>query len=330
MKKRRLFPQVVVLSFILPILLLLPPQSFSQDFPTKPITFYIGYEPGAGTDITGRVLAREAERLLGVPLVVENKPGGGSSVAAALLAKKKPDGYTLAIVSSSALTGSHILTKNVSFQPFKDFTYILSYGRYNVGAVCVQKESPFKTFPEMIDHARKNPGSLSYSSTGLGTGYHIAMEYMAKQAGVKIKTVPFAGGAPAQTALLGGHVDFTAGTGFHLKYVRQGVWRMLALIFGEERDPNFPDVPTFKEFGYGCPAAPGAFILLAPSNLPDPIYKKLEAGFRQAAYLPELRNSLEKMDMPFIFLDRHQLETNLPKEYKFYLEFMQELGLVKK
>lgn len=330
MKEKRLFPQIVVLSFMLLVLFLLPPQSFSQDFPNKPITFYIGYEPGAGTDITGRALAREAERLLGVPLVVENKPGGGSSVAAALLAKKKPDGYTLAVVSSSALLGGHIMTPNVTFQPFKDFTYILAYGTYNAGGVCVRTDSPYKTLPEFIEHARKNPGALSYSSTGTGTNFHLGLEYMARQAGVKFKHVPFKGGVPAMTALLGGHVDFIAGSGSHLIYVRQGLWRMLAVMFGADRDPNFPDVPTLTEFGYGSPAAPARLILLAPRDLPDPIYKKLESNFRQAAHSPEVRNALEKLDMPVAFADRRHLEEELPKDYKFYSEFIQELGLLKK
>jgi tripartite-type tricarboxylate transporter receptor subunit TctC len=328
MKKKRLSPQIVFLCFIL--FFLLPLQSFSQDFPSKPITLYIGYEPGAGTDITGRVLAREAEQLLGVPVVVENKPGGGSSIAAALLAKKKPDGYTLAVVSSSALLGGHIMIPKATFQPFNDFTYLLSYGTYNAGGVCVPTDSPFKTLPEFIEHARKNPGTLSYSTTGTGTNFHLALEYMAKQAGVKFKHVPFKGAGPAMTALLGRHVDFIAGSGSHLIYVRQGIWRMLAVMMGADRDPNFPDVPTFREFGYGCPAAPARLILLAPRDLPEPIYNKLESVFRQAAHSPELRKALEKLDMPVVFMDGRQLKVDLSKDYKFYSEFIQELGLLKK
>ena len=132
------------------------------------------------------------------------------------------------------------------------------------------------------------------------------------------------------TALLGGHVDFIAGTGSHLIYVRQGIWRMLAVMMGADRDPNFPDVPIFKEFGYGCPAAPARLILLAPRDLPEPIYNKLESVFRQAAHSPELRKALEKLDMPVVFVDRSQLEAELSRDYKFYVEFIQELGLLKK
>ena len=100
------------------------------------------------------------------------------------------------------------------------------------------------------------------------------------------------------TALLGGHVDFIAGGGSHLKYVRQGVWRMLAVILGGERDPNFPDVPTFKEFGNAWSVAAPGLLLLAPRDLPDPIYNKLESGFRQAAHSPELRKALARHYLP--------------------------------
>jgi tripartite-type tricarboxylate transporter receptor subunit TctC len=329
MKKKKLFPQIVCLSFILVFLFLLPLHSFSQDFPSKPITLYIGYEPGAGTDITGRVLAREAERILGVPVVPENKPGGGSAIAAALLAKKKPDGYTLAVVATTAMLGGHIMMPKATFQPFKDFTYIVAYGTYNAGGVCVPIDSPWKTLPEFIEHARKNPG-LSYSSSGIGPPYHLAMEYMAKQARVTFRHVPFKGTNPAMTALLGRHVDFIAGTGSHLIYVRQGIWRMLAVMMGADRDPNFPDVPTFKEFGYEFPVAPSRLIVIAPRDLPEPIYNKLESVFRQAAHSPEVRKSLEKLDMGVAFADGRQLEVALKKDYKFYSEFIQELGLLKK
>jgi len=308
----------------------LPLRPISQDFPGKPIRVYVGVKPGARMDMTSRVLAREAERLLGVAVVVENKPGGGSSVEASLLASKKADGYTLGVISTTVLLGNHIMTKNVTYHPFNDFTYVLSYGRYNAGGVCVRKDSPFKNLPELIEHSRKNPGGLSYSSAGTGTSFHLALEYMSKQARAMFKHVSCTGGIPAMTALLGGYVDFTAGSGSHLNYVRQGIWRMLAVMMSGERDPNFPEVPTFKEFGYACPATPAGLLLLAPRDLPDPIYKKVESAFGQAAHSPEVRKALENLGMSFVFRDRRQLETELSEDYKFYAEFLQEIGLVKK
>jgi tripartite-type tricarboxylate transporter receptor subunit TctC len=302
--------------------------ALSQDFPNKAITIYCGFEAGATTDLTSRGLAIEAEKLLKVPVVVENKTGGGSSVAASLLASKKADGYTLGVISSMALNAVHVMTRNLPYDPLKDFTFIFTYSTYP-GGVCVQNASPFKKFPELIDHARKNPGTLTYSTPGTGTSQHLATEYWAKQANVKLKHIPFKGGAPACTALIGGHVDFTAGAGSHIPYVKQGIFRMLTLTVLEERDPAFPDVPTLKEFGYKLPPA-GALVILAPKGLPDPVYNKLESAFHQAANSPNFKKILDNTNMPSYYRNRRQLETEIPKDYKFYAEFLQELGLVKK
>jgi tripartite-type tricarboxylate transporter receptor subunit TctC len=310
--------------FLFLFTLFCPVLGFSQDFPTKPITIYCGFEAGATTDLTARALAEAGQKILGVPVVVENKAGGGSTVAATLIASKKPDGYTLAVVASSALDTRHLML-DVPYDPFKDFTFIQAYGNY-VGGICVKKESPFKTLNDLLEYARKNPGALSYSSSGIGANQQLAVEYLAKQANVKIKHVPFKGGAPACTALIGGHVDFTAGAGIHLNYVKQGIFRMLAVTSTDKRDPDFADVPTLKDLGYQD-LPPQEYLLVGPQGLPDPIFKKLEAGFRQAAYSPEFQKSLKNLSVPFSFKDRRQLEAELPKNYQLYSHLLKEIGI---
>ena len=306
------------------IIFLFPLQASSQDFPNKPITIYCGFEAGATTDLTARALAEEGQKILGVPVVVENKAGGGSTVAASLVASKKPDGYTLAVIASSALDTRHLML-DVPYDPFKDFTFIQAYGNY-VGGICVKKESPFKTVNDLLEYARKNPGALSYSSSGIGANQQLAVEYLAKQANVKIKHVPFKGGAPACTALIGGHVDFTAGAGIHLNYVKQGIFRMLAVTSTDKRDPDFPDVPALKDLGYQD-LPPQEYLLVGPKGLPDLVFKKLEAGFRQAAYSPEFQKSLKNLSVPFSFKDRRQLEAELPKNYQLYTHLLKEIGI---
>ena len=308
------------------LLLLVPGSGFTQDFPNKPITLYCGQEAGATTDLTARALADGAQKELGVPVVVDNKPGGGFTVAATLLASKKPDGYTLAVISSAAMTTRHLILK-LAYDPFKDFTYILAYAIYP-GGICVREDSPFKTLQDLIEYSRKNPGSLSYSSSGTGSSNQLAVEFLAKQTGVKFKHVPFKGGAPACTALIGGHVDFTAGAGIHLHYVKQGTFRMLAVVTAEERDPAFPQVPTLKDLGYkDLPHS--YFILVAPRGIPDPVFKKVEAAFRRVAVSPEFRKVLENLSVPYMFRNRSQLETELPKEYQIYSGLLKEFGIVK-
>jgi len=230
-----------------------------------------------------------------------------------------------AVVASSALDTRHMML-DVPYDPFKDITYILAYGNY-IGGICVKKESPFQTLNDLLEHARKNPGTpLSYSSSGIGANQQLAVEYLAKQAKVKFKHVPYKGGAPACTALIGGHVDFTAGAGIHLNYVKQGLFRMLAVTISDRRDPDFPDVPTLKDLGYkDLPTQD--FILIGPKGLPDPIFKKLEAGFRQAAYSPEFQKVLKNFSLPFSFKDRRQFEAEFPKVYEFYADFLKEIGI---
>lgn len=298
--------------------------AYAQDFPSKPITLYCGFEAGATTDLTARALAEEAQKIIGVPVVVENKAGGGATVAATLVASKKPDGYTLAVISSSALDTRHMML-NVPYDPFKDFTYILAYATY-IGGICVKKESPIKTLQDLLDEARKRPGELSYSSSGTGATQQLAVEYLARQANVKFKHVPYKGGAPACTALIGGHVDFTAGAGIHLNYVKQGVFRMLAVTIAEQRDPDFPDIPTLKDLGYKD-VPPALYLLVGPKGLPDPIFKKLEAVFTKAAHSPDFKKVLKNLSVPFTFKTRSELEAEFPKTYQFYANLLKEIGI---
>ena len=319
---------MIFLYFIMMFLFLLPLQSFSQDFPNKPITLYIGYEPGAVTDITGRALAAEVERILGVPVVVENKAGGSSSVALSILATKKPDGYTLAAINSVALVTVPIMS-TLAYDPAKDFTYIIAWTS-NPLSVCVRSDSPLKTLLELIKYARENPGKLSYASAGVGSNSHLVVEHMATEANVKLKHVPFKGAAPAYTALLGGHVDFVGGAGSErVSYVKTGQFRMLT-VFDEKRDPKFPDVPTFTEFGYKDNPEAALVMLVAPQNLPDAVYKKLASAFTQAANGPKFQELLERTNFPFIFKDRLQLEKEIPESYRIFSEFLKEIGLAKK
>jgi len=326
MRSQKNFLRGIMVSGLFLFLLSCPLQAFSQDFPTKPITIYCGFEAGATTDLTARALAEAGQKILGVPVVVENKAGGGATVAATLLASKKPDGYTLAVLSSSALDTRHLML-NVPYDPFKDFTYILAYANY-IGGICVKKESPIKTLNDLVEHARKNPGVVSYSSSGIGATQQLAVEFLAKQTKVSFKHVPFKGGAPACTALIGGHVDFTAGAGIHLNYVKQDIFRMLAVTISDKRDPDFPDIPTLTDLGYKD-VPPALYVLLAPKGLPDPIFNKLERAFRQAAHSSEFKKVLNNLSVPFHFKDRRQLETDFPGTYKFYADLLKEMGLEK-
>ncbi len=327
MRGERDFLWIAFMAWSIIFLFLFPLQVLSQDFPTGPILVYAGFEAGANTDLSARALVEEAQKELGVPVVVENKAGGGGSVVATLLAKKKPDGYTLAVITTSALDTRHIVL-SPAYNPFKDFTYILSYGT-GVGGLFVKRDSPFRNLQDLIEQARLNPGMISYSTPGPGGGQHLSAEFLAKQAKVKFKHVPFKGDAPSATAIMGGHVDFASGGGLQMNYVIQGIFRMLAVTLSEERVPEIPDTPTLKELGYKN-VPPYSYALLAPKGLPDPVYKRLDAAFRKAAHSSEFQKKLKTFKIPFVFKDRRQLEAEFPVRYQFYADFLDELGLTKK
>jgi tripartite-type tricarboxylate transporter receptor subunit TctC len=321
--QRRSFSRFFVFAFLASFLaLVLPGPVLAQDYPTKPITIYCGYAAGATTDLTARGLAAGLEKLLGVAVVVENKAGGGATVAAGLVASKKPDGYTLGVVSTGVITvRPHVL--KLSYDPFKDFTLIAQYSRY-IGGLCVLNDSPLKTIDDFIAYAKSKPG-LTYGSSGAYTQQHLAVELFSQCKGLHLKHVPYKGGAPANTALLGKHTDFVAGAGQHMQYVKQGVFRMLMVYNTDKRDPDYPNIPTLKELG--CPDAPAlGYILVAPKGLPGPVYEKLLTATQKVVEGAEFQKLLKHLDLPYDFKDGKTLGKDVVAESAWYKEFLPKMG----
>lgn len=314
-----------VAGLMMALLLSFPVLSPAQNYPDRSITIYCGYAAGATTDLTARALADGAEKLLGVPVVVESKPGGGATVAAGLVASKKPDGYTLGVISTAALTmRPHVL--KLSYNPMKDFTVLTQYSRY-IGGLCVLSSSPLKTIDEFIAYAKANPG-LSYGSSGMFTQQQLAVEALAQCKGLKFKHVPTKGGAEANTALLGKHTDFVAGAGQHIAYLKQGVFRLLVVYNAEKRDPHYPDIPILK--GLGCQDVPAnGYIVVGPKGLPDAVCKKLGDVFKKVVEGPAFQKLLENYDLPYDYKDQKQLAVDIPAEFEWYKGYVQRTGLKK-
>lgn len=310
---------------ILLLLFIFPCQSFSQEFPTKPITIYCGYEPGGATDITVRALAHEAEKMLGVPVIVENKPGGGATVCATLVSKKKADGYTLGIAASGVITNRpHLLT--LAYDPLKDFTPIIQYSKY-VGGLVVLKDSPLNNIKEFIEYAKRNPG-MSYGSSGMYGSAHLSTVQLAKCFGLQLKHLPFKGGAPADTALLGKHVDFVASGDRSIKYLKQGVMRILVVYNIDKRDPLYPDIPILKELG--CDDVPAlGYLVFGPKGIPGAAYGKLAETLKRAVEGPNFQKVLKDLDLPYDYKGGAQLEKDLPKEYEAYKNILNAMGVKK-
>ena len=196
------------LSCVLLVLLVLCGQAMAADFPTKPITLICPYPAGGSTDVIARPLAEAAGKILGQPVLVENKGGGGGAVGTGSIIGKEPDGYLLSIVVTSLHRAAHI--NKLSFDTVKDVTPIIRVGGYLYG-VLVRPDSKLKTLPELIQAAKAKPGELTYMASGIGTGGHIAAEEMAANAGVKFNHLPSKGDQESSASLLGGprrfHLD---------------------------------------------------------------------------------------------------------------------------
>jgi len=317
LKRMRGFARLLVFFFLLP--------SFArgQDFPRKHITIFVGYAAGATTDLSARALADGLNKVFGVPVVAENKPGSAAGVAAGMVARAAPDGYTLGVVSTGVMAVRPHINKP-PYDPLKDFTLIAQYARY-VGALTVRNDAPFNTIAEFIAYAKANPG-LSYSSPGQHTQQQLAAEVFRQCKGLEFRHVPTKGGAEANSLLLGKHVDFTAGAGQHIQYVRQGRMKMLVLFNTDQRDPAFPDVPTMKEIG--CEDAPAlGYLVVGPRGLPEPVFNKLSEAIRQVVEGPEFQKTLANLEIPYDYKNRQRLEKEMPEHYQFYKAFLEKLGV---
>lgn len=294
-----------------------------QAYPDKPVTIYCSYAAGATTDLTSRSLAEGVEKILGVPVVVENKPGGTSTVCAGLVASKKPDGYTLGVISTGALNLLPYLVK-LSYNPLKDFTLIMQYSQF-LGGLCVLSESPIKTIDDFIAYAKTHP-ALSYGSPGMYSQQHLAVELLGQCKGLKLKHVPFRGGAESNTALLGKHLDFVAGSGQHIRFVKQGLFRELLIYNSNKRDPNFPGIPTLEEIGCQDYAANG-MVLVGPKGMPEPAVKKLGEVFKKVSEGPNFHRLLENFDLPYAYKDRAELEKEIPVQYEQVKTLLMKIGI---
>ncbi len=310
------------------LLLTVPSWSAETNFPTKPIHMWVGFAAGGSTDILCRTISSIAEKMLGQPIVVENKPGGGGALCLGLLATSAPDGYTLATTSDTPFTRAPHMV-NVKYDAMKDFTPIVRLGLQRQGVV-VKSDSPFKTFQDLIEYARKNPGQLTYGSPGPGTTPNLAMEKIALQEKVKFQHVPFKGDTPTMTAILGGHV-MAASTGAlgWMSHVKAGSLRLL-LVFDPEGIKEWPEVPTFKKLGYDF-ETPTAQMISAPKGVPKPVMDKLVTVFSEAMMSSQYQKVADQQELmsakPFSGAD---FQAWLQGQHDMYGTFIKELGLQKK
>src|SRR5687767_7758547 len=290
----------VLLSLLLALAL---PVNAQDSYPAKPITMVVPFPPGGVADIVGRPLASQMEKALKQPVVVMNRTGAGGAVGMASVAKAAPDGYTILMGLSSISifpVSDRINGKTPSYE-MKDFAPIALITA-DPTVLVVSADSPWKNLKEFVESAKAYPGKINYSSSGVYGTLHVAMEIFANAADVKLFHVPYQGGGPALTALLGGQVHALAsGPAPAVGQIKAGKMRALA-SWSPERLPLMPDVPTFKELGYDAEFYIWSGVF-APAAVPTPVLDRLRAAVREAANSPDFKGAMEKVQTPVNYMD---------------------------
>ena len=252
--------------------------ALAQAYPSKPITMIVPWPAGGSTDRHLRALAEIASKHLGQTIVIENKPGAGGTLGPGQMAlTARPDGYTIAQFPMGMLRIPHM--QKTQWHPLNDFSFIIGVSGYTFGFT-VKADSPYKSFNDYIEAARRHPGKVDYGSTGIGTSPHLLMEEVAANAKVQLVHVPYKGNADLQQALLGGHVQAQSDATGWDKFVDSGQMRLL-VTFGDKRTRRWPDVPTAKDLGYGVVSS-SPYGLVGPKGMDPAVVKTLHDAFKKA------------------------------------------------
>jgi tripartite-type tricarboxylate transporter receptor subunit TctC len=270
---------------------LAPMFAAAQAFPSKPIRLIVGSPPG-GIDAYVRVFAPRTAEALGQPLVIENRGGANGAIAAEYLARQTPDGYTLLFATAGALVHGVILNKNTPFDPVRDFTPLINM-LSTLKLMTVHASLPFGSVKEVIDHAKRNPGKLTYASSGNTTIFHIVGELFKVAAAVDILHVPYKGTAAMATDLMAGRADVGFAALNNVKaHLASGKLKLLAVV-EPKRYGAMPDVPTISEIVPSFTPPPSWNAIVAPAGLPRPLVERLNGAFNRSLEAPDVRKFIE-------------------------------------
>ena len=294
------------------------------DYPSGPVKIVVGFSAGGPTDLAARLIAAKLQAAFGQPVIVENKPGAGSNLASEIVAAAPPDGYTLLMAAAPLAINGH-LYKNLKFDVLKSFEPVSQV----MSAPCILAVRPdsYRTMAELVAAAKKEPGKLSYSSSGAGGSQHLAGELLQQKAGIRLIHVPYKGAAPALNDLLGGQVSMGFMTSLSsVPHFKSGKLRALA-VAAPQRLPQLPDVPTMAEVGL-----PGVEInswsgLLAPAKTPPQIVEKLQREVAKALAAPDVREKLVAQGAVVVGGTSHEFTSYLAREHGEYGRLIKSINL---
>lgn len=283
--------QVFRLAAFTALLAALPPAAWSQAYPSKPIRIVVPFPPGGAVDFFARVVQNALAESLGQPVVIDNRGGAGGMVGAGMVAKAAPDGHTLVLGNIASMAINVGIYPSMPYDPIKDFTPILRTVNVNY-VLAAHPSTPFSTVQELIAYARAQPGRLSYGSAGSGSLPHLGTELIKAQAGIDMLHVPYKGGGPMVTDLVGGVIQLSLGDQANLMpYVQSGKLKALAVATAA-RSPNAPSIPTIAESGLPGFEATAWQGLLGPAGMEPAVVKQLNDALNRVMNSAAIRDKL--------------------------------------
>ena len=262
----------------------------AQNFPARPIRIIVGYAAGGAVDIVARTVGQAMSASLGQPVIVENKPGAGTNIAVRTVIEAPADGYTLHM-AANALAANPSLFQPPPFDPEKDLVPVSLVGRVPV-VIAANPSAPFSDIKALVAAAKAKPGTIPYATPGNGSTPHMAVELFAHLAGIQLQHVPYKGGAPAITDVIGGQVPLVAVNALEVQpHVKNGRLKVLAVL-SEKRTAIFPDVATIAESGWPGFDASVWYGLVAPAKTPKAIVDRLHDEVQKALATPEVKQRM--------------------------------------
>ena len=259
-------------------------------YPSKPVKVVVGYAAGGAVDVVARTIGQSLSASMGLPFVVENKPGAGTNIAVKSVITAEADGHTL-LMAANALAANMSLYQPVPFDAEKELVAVSMIGRVPV-VIAANPNVPYANIKQLIEAAKGKPNSIAYGSPGNGSTPHMAIELFARAAGIDLQHIPYRGGAPAITDTIGGQVPLVAINALEaLPQVRSGRLKVLAVL-SPNRSANFPEVPTIAESGFPGFEASVWYGLVAPVATPKPIVARLHAEVQKALQTKEVRERM--------------------------------------
>lgn len=278
-----------------------------SDFPNKPVTIVVPGAPGGGGDFTARLLADELGKLLGKPVVVENRAGAGGNIAATYVARAQPDGYSLLLAYSGTHVINPALFNNLQWDPIKSFTPVAMLIT-SPQVIVVSNSLPVKTLGELVTYAKANPGKINYATSGNGSVQHIGSELLAMRTGTRMVHVPYKGAGAAMTDVLSGQVQLMITTPpAVVSHIRAGSLRALA-IAGKDRAPMLPDLPTTSQAGVKDVELDAWFALYAPAGTPAPVVNRLVAEIEKVVKGAEFKRRAAEAGTTAAFMGPAELD----------------------